>query len=198
MADSVQGRSVVAMAYAKLVREWTVRTNNPWHIKTIYSAGIRIQDSIADVQESIEIPMMSGNKPPTALALDALFDNRLFNYPYKEQIQKETHEYRLRGLKEGVFRNHDYIFLFNRHDRTRMERLREAMVAKRGAAAVRPNRGKLVLLGEYEDPAKATILDPPNTREGWNRTMGRIKISFKKFIIKELGWVQPPKGQQPQ
>ena len=86
------GRSKVAEGYSKLLREWTVRTSGMWPIKFVHSAGINVRhrsDCVDILQQTLgpRNENVAGNKPPNETALASLFDNHLFNYPYKTQVK---------------------------------------------------------------------------------------------------------------
>ncbi len=194
---------MVSQAYASLVREWTVRTQNRWRIAEMHSAGlyVKAQSDIVPVQDSLDLKMHKGGKAPNEVALAALFDNNFFNYAYKEQIKQSAWQHKARGLRRKTFSRYDYIILFNRLDRNVMERLRDATQRQLGKQFVNKDKGKLVLLGEYGKSGNAEIWEPrkegeekTQKREDWNRTVANIKLSFKAFLKKELGWVQPSKG----
>lgn len=169
----------------------------------IHSAGIFVKSrgDIVDVQESLNWRMSWGGKPPKEVALAALFDNGLFNYPYKEKVKQSVSRHTSRGLTHKAFTDYDSIVVFSHQHKTKMERLKEAMRIRRGEQTVNGSKGKLILLGEYGAGKTADIWEPQaegeaktQKREDWNRTVGTIKIAFKSFLKKELGWVQPPPG----
>ena len=191
---------MVSQAYASLIREWTVRTQSRWRISEIHSAGLYVKavSDIVPVQESLGWKMHKGGKAPNEVALAALFDNKLFNYAYKEQIKHSASQHKARGLRRKTFIRYDYIILFNRFDRNIMEKLRDATHKQLGKDFVNKDKGKLVVLGEYGNSGNAEIWEPrkegeekTQKREDWNRTVANIKLSFKGFLKKELGWVQP-------
>ena len=87
------GRSKVAEAYTKLLREWTVRTGGTWPVRFAHSAGIRVKNrsDCVDVIQTLKPPvdMSAGGYSPLKIAMDSVFDNKFFNYPYKKDVEKE-------------------------------------------------------------------------------------------------------------
>ncbi|KAL9623727.1 MAG: hypothetical protein Q9160_001957 [Pyrenula sp. 1 TL-2023] len=217
--------SVVAMAYAYLVREWTTRTGNSWHISSIHSAGLAIRShnrDMTEIYESLKYPIQDEHRPPKRLALAALFDNKLFDFAYKQPIKEQAEKHQTRCLGINVFSTYDYIFVFNRPNVVKMGRLREAISRKLGteAAGKEATAGKVILLGEYAPNAKTAEIWQPRyftrdkegdgkgkegqqgqdihyqKREDWNKVVGKIKISFKGWLHSELGWKQPPSSPE--
>ena len=161
---------------------------------------MKSRGDIVEEQESIKLPMVEGGKAPSAVALDALFDNKLFNYPYKEKIRLSTNRQRSRGLTKVTFLTYDYIILFNHNDSVRIQKLKATLRKKFGNKAVQKGKGKTILLGEYGTSKYDEIWDPPRadgktqSREDWNRTVSNIKVSFKGFLKEEMDWIQPSPG----
>jgi len=83
------GRSKVAEAYMKLVREWTVGTGGKWRIRFTHSAGMKVKArcDCVNMLENLKRPMemRDGNQVPDKTALESLFDNQYFvswrNFP---------------------------------------------------------------------------------------------------------------------
>ena len=145
------GRSVVSQAYAELVREWTVRTGNHFPISRIHSAGFHVESrgDLIDMQKSLNFKMIPGGKTPRGVALAALFDNKLFNYPYKEKINQSVQQQTSRGLTRLTFLKYDYLILFNYSDRATIERLKDAVLNKFGERAVAKGKAETIVLGKY-------------------------------------------------
>ncbi|KAI9696693.1 MAG: hypothetical protein M1820_008067 [Bogoriella megaspora] len=198
-----QGRSRIAEAYTRLVREWTIRTGGSWMIKFVRSAGFRLrsQSDCTDILEGLRLGLAWGNKPPYPIAIDALFDNNLFNHPYKTEIKQTTLARSSRGVTKNLFSSFDYIFVFTREHQAQLLRLKEALVNKFGPSAAPEGKGRLLLLGEYGSKQNTAEIfqpdktdDPRGDRERWNWAASRIKVSFKDFLKREFDWVEPPKG----
>jgi len=167
----------------------------------IHSAGIFIKSrgDVVDIQESLDWRMRWGEKTPNEVALAALFDNGLFNYPYKEKVKQSVSRHKSRGLTHKSFTDYDYIIIFSHQHKTKMEQLKAAMHIRQRKQAVNESKGKMILLGEYGAGKSADIWEPrtdgeakTQKREDWKRTVSTIKVAFKSFLKKELGWVQPP------
>jgi hypothetical protein len=144
--------------------------------------------------------MVAGEKAPKDVALAALFDNKFFNYSYKEKIKQSIKQQTSRGLTHSAFLKYDYLVFFNYSDMASMERLKHAVLDKHGDKAVAKGKAEPILLGKYGKSKWSEIWEPSKQKDGslsrqdWNRTVSNIKISFKGFLKKELAWVQPPKG----
>lgn len=193
-----KGRSLVAQAYAQLVREWTVRTKNPWLVDKIDSAGLLVAagSATAALQTEMGMHLLDGGKAPVPTALAALFDNDRFNYPYKKDVRQTTESWKSRGLPKDLFTTYDFILLFNTSSAANLERLKTALPQKKGKSATENGMGEIVMLGEYGKSGNKQIWDPPSpyTKDGWNKVMANIKVSFREFLKKETGWAQPPIG----
>lgn len=201
-------RSVVAEAYTSLLREWTLRTGGIWPVKTTHAAGFftrsrsEIVDTISGMKylyPSYQLAMKEGKASPQPTALAALFDNKLFNYPYKQDIKKEIESRRSRGITKTIFKNYDYILVFTDREEDNLIRLRKLLISSNGKDAVTANRkGKVMHLGRYltSDGARREIVAPKNDgdREQWNAKVAQIKTSIKAFLKGELDWKQPPVG----
>lgn len=202
MLSIITGRSVVSQAYAELIRQRSIRTGNPWRIACIHLAALCVQarNDLIDVQQSLGIKILPGGKSPRGVALAALFDNHLFNYPYKENIKQSMKQKTSRGVTHLIFLKYDYLILFNYSDIARIERLKDAVLNKSGGKAGPKHKAKTILLGKYGKSKWSGIWEPSKqadgsqSREDWNRTVSSIRVPFKDFLKKELDWVQPPKG----
>lgn len=201
-------RSVVAEAYTSLLREWTLRTGGIWPVKTTHAAGFftssrsEVVDTISGMKylyPSYKLGIKEGKASPQPTALAALFDNKLFNYPYKQDIKKEIESRRSRGITKNIFKNYDYILVFTDREEDNLIRLRKLLISSNGKDAVTANRkGKVMHLGRYltSDGARREIVAPKNDgdREQWNAKVAQIKTSIKAFLKGELDWKQPPVG----
>lgn len=197
------GRSVVAHAYAQLVAEWTRRTNNPWFITNIHSAGLYIRkpNGLTKQQDTLSFPNFDAGRRPSKVALDSLFDNRLFNYDYKQTIKDRIAARSSHGLPNNMFKDFDYIFVFTFQNSLELQRLKK--LAKQapnlGEAFVPEGKCRIVMLGEYRDKNSCEIFGPKMVggvakRDDWNKCTSKIKLAFKGWLKEELDWVQPPRG----
>lgn len=196
-----KARGIVAEAYLKLVREWTVRTGGDWHIKLVHSSGffVRHHGAHVDLIESVsyrhpsyKLKVVEGGTAPEMTALAALFDNKLFDYPYKAGIKQHIEARQSRGISKNMFQLYDYILVFTNREHDNLVRLRQALVAHEGKAAVTAEgKGRIIHLGSGGE-----ILDPksPGNRAQWNAKCGEIKTAIKGFLAKEMEWKQPDKG----
>lgn len=199
------GRSKVAEAYINLLREWTTSASGEWRIKFAHSAGMMVQNRgdcnsvLESFRPPLTMPMKAGNLPPNWTAMAALFDNGLFNYPYKTTIRDATLSQRSRGLKQDLFSKFDFILVFTGREYENLLRLKKALIEKNGNAAAPKGKGRILHLGSYlsKDGKTVEILDAQKDKDGkdiranWNKTVANIKLSIKPFLKRELGWVQP-------
>lgn len=203
-------RSIVAEAYTNLLREWTLRTGGDWRVKVAHSAGFFVRnrsevvDSINDIKflyPSYQLGIKDGKSAPQPTALAALFDNKLFNYSYKQDVKREIESRRSRGITKTIFKTYDYILVFTDREEDNFIRLRKLLINNNGKDTVTAKRkGKVLHLGRYltSDGARREIVAPKNDsdREQWNAKVAQIKTATKAFLKGELGWKQPPKGTQ--
>lgn len=201
-------RSIVAEAYTNLLREWTLRTGGDWRVRSAHSAGffIRSRSEVVDMIQdmkflypSYQLGIKEGFSPPQPTALAALFDNKLFNYPYKQDVKRGIESRRSRGISKTIFKTYDYILVFTDREEDNLIRLRKLLIDNNGRDAVTAKRkGKVMHLGRYltSDGARREIVAPKNDgdREQWNAKVSQIKTSIKAFLKGELGWKQPPPG----
>lgn len=201
-------RSIVAEGYAQLLRQWTIRTGGTWRVMTIHSAGffVRMRSEVADTINGMEalypsykLDLQDGNAPPLSTPLAALFNNGLFNYPYKQEVKKGIEARRSLGITKTIFKTYDYILVFTDREEDNLIRLRRLLIDKNGRdAATARRKGKVIHLGRYltADGGRKEITAPKNNgdREQWNAKVGQIKIATKAFLKGEMGWKQPPQG----
>ncbi|KAI0154759.1 hypothetical protein GGR57DRAFT_464945 [Xylariaceae sp. FL1272] len=202
------GRSRVAEAYTKLLREWTTRTGGKWPVTFAHSAGFFVENR-SDIMELLrtldlrwpENPNFSqGNKPPVETPMSALFDNKFFSYPYKAQIRSGMMAQRSRGITKDIFKV-DYVLVFTRREYKNLVLLRKTLLNLYGTTVVPEGKGVIVNLGHYLGQGKKReILDAKKdehgnfSRENWLVTTAEIKTAVKAFLKKELNWVQPEPG----
>lgn len=197
------GRSRVAEAYTKLLREWTVRTGGKPPVSFVHSAGFFVEDrsDCVDILKRLDLQLTQefsrSNKPPLEVAMAALFENKYFNYPYKAQILEAMMAQKSRGVTKGIFKV-DYILVFTRREYNNLLQLRKALSGLYGATMVPEGKGRIVHLGQYLAQGKTVeILDAMKdnkgnlSRENWNKTVGQIKTAVKGFLKEELNWKQP-------
>ncbi|KKY37888.1 hypothetical protein UCDDA912_g02105 [Diaporthe ampelina] len=201
-------RSVVAEAYTKLLREWTVRTGGAWKVKVAHSAGFftRNRSEIVDTVDGIkflypsyQLGIKEGKAPPQPTSLAALFDNKMFDHPYKQDVRQEIESRRSRGITKTIFKTYDYILVFTDREEDNLMRLRKLLISNNGKDTVTARRkGKVMHLGRYltTDGARREIVAPKNDgdRAQWNAKVAQIKTAIRAFLKGELGWKQPPKG----
>lgn len=196
-----EDRSIISEAYCKLVRGWTQQRNGLWRIKFAHSAGywVKSRSDCVDTTSKVIQEMHWGNKIPNKTAMDALFDNNLFKYPFKATIKKEIEEKRSRGIRKDLFSVYDYILVFDEPSFETMKKLKGTFKKDLGESVVPKGKGKIVHLGKFKDDDNKTtdLWNPATTgndkvdREKWNTALGKIKVSFKTWLGKEMGWTKP-------
>ena len=204
-------RSVVCEALTKLLREWTVRTGGDWRVQLIHSAGFFVKnrsevvdmiDSLKYTYPSYKIDMSAGNTKPKATASAAVFDNKLYNYPYKKEIQDQISTRKSRGLPKTIFRTYDYIIVFTSREHDNMIKLRKSLIEREGKEIAPKGKGRVLHLGHYLtlDGIPREIVDAPknkdgsDSRENWNWKVSQLKTAIKGFLKQEMQWSQPPQG----
>jgi hypothetical protein len=188
------GRSRVAEAYLKLVGEWTCRTGGDWKIKIMHSAGTnvnRVDGGCLKELQTLGLKMVEGGKPVNYVAMDSLFDNKMFNYPYKQGVKNRVQHRKTIGIPRDLFSKYDYIVVFTLAQQVKLFKLREALI-KLNASYRAHGKGQIVLLGDYVKPGSEIFEAAPETsREKWNKTTSGLKIACKCFLKQECGWKQP-------
>ncbi|KAH8911243.1 hypothetical protein BR93DRAFT_324895 [Coniochaeta sp. PMI_546] len=193
-------RSVVAEALGKLIGEWTKVTNGDWRIRTIHSAGILVKDKndIPEI-ESLRREVACGQSPGR-LALDAVFDNKNFDFPAKKDIHISMLKKRSNGIKKDLFKLYDFVLVFSSRDHENMLKVKSALIERDGAKEVTAKgKGRILHLGSYltldgipreiDDPCKSS--KAPVTRADWNWKAAQIKLAIKEFLKQEMQWKQP-------
>ncbi|ETN39186.1 uncharacterized protein HMPREF1541_05409 [Cyphellophora europaea CBS 101466] len=198
------GRSVIGQSYLFLLHQWTTLTKNPFILTKWDSAGLRVRSGSAYIKELSNLTppitnLTPGESKPFSLALSALFDNKMFNYPYKAPIRQNASNRRARGLPADLFSGYDFILVFTRDERDILEKLRDSVGGASMVTRKANSRARIVLLGEYghhantEIPPPAKSDDEAESRESWQRIARKIKTCIKAFLTKETGWAAPRK-----
>ena len=195
-------RSVVGEALCKLMREWTKLSQGDWRIQTIHSAGLLVKDR-TDVPDIEGLKRdVAGGLNPISLALDAVFDNKAFDFPAKKDVHIAMLKKRSNGLKKDIFKKYDFILVFTSRDHDNLLKVKSALIEKDGAKEVTARgKGRILHLGSYltldgipreiEDPRK-TCKEPKVSRADWNWKAAQIKVAIKEFLKQEMQWKQPP------
>ena len=184
------GRSVVGQCYAQLLQQWTERVKNTWPIQRLHSAGVRVEGSgnVGIAQKALKMHTESPGVQPLKAALDALFDNKLFHYKYKEIIWNEAKTHVARSIRDD-YAKYDYIIVFDDYIKRGFEQLSGHLEEKHQA---KPMKGKLVHLADYHPNSQVRNiskgLQEGDVRDRWNKTVAQIKVAFKRFLTQELHW----------
>jgi hypothetical protein len=187
------GRSRVSEAYLKLVREWTTRTGGNCPVRDIHSVGMNVKraDGCEKELQELKIKMVDVGKTLNYVAMDSLFDNKLFEYPYKNAVRTAVQRRTTTGISRDLFSKYDFIIVFTLAQQVKLFKLRDSLI--KIDQSYRPHgKGKIVLLGDYFKPGTEIFEAQPETdRQKWNRVTSGLKLACKLFLTKELGWKQP-------
>lgn len=199
------GRSVAAEALAKLLKGWTIASKGDWRIRTIHSAGLTVKNrsDCTDTIESITGGLTEGGRKPDSLAINAVFDNKLYDYPFKKVVHENMLKKTSIGTKKDIFKTYDLILVFTSREYENLLKLRSALIEKEGKEATTARgKGRVLHLGSYLtlDGIPREIGDPnwkagkrvKATRDDWNWKASQIKLALKAFLIQEMKWKQPP------
>ncbi|KAH8897863.1 hypothetical protein GQ53DRAFT_803026 [Thozetella sp. PMI_491] len=203
------GRGPVSEYLTKLMKEWTQRTGGDWRIKNINSAGffVKHRAGYLDLIEELEykkpshkLALRNGDSAPNKVVVDAVFDNKAFDYPFKQKYHQALMKADSKGIPKNIFKSNDFILVFTERERENMLRLRKAVLARDGAEAVPKGKGRVVHLGTYVKVSSGNVLPfedvPKNddgsfSREKWNTKVSELKLAIKRFLKKEMKWKQP-------
>ncbi|KAK0653160.1 hypothetical protein B0T16DRAFT_111566 [Cercophora newfieldiana] len=202
------GRSIVAEGLTKLLGQATIKANKPWHLNLIHSAGffVRARGNCVDVIEQLnysypswKIPIIAGGALPQGYALDALFDNRMFEQPFKQTIRNSLAARRSRGIAKDMFKRYDFVVVFTSREHDNATKLKQALRNKYGDAAFAKGKGRVLHLGAYltASGAPKEIVVPKIIKPGaegrqlWNAKVSQIKTAIKGFLKQEMDWVAP-------
>jgi protein-tyrosine-phosphatase len=191
------GRSKVAEAYCRLLYQETIQNSKQSQLKMnkIDSAGILPTTNASCIQELVDLgeKLIVGDLPPNSSAMKSVFDNKSFDFPYKEDIKKKILRSRSRGLSSVLFSRFDFIVVFTKGHEVKMIKLREILLKKHGSSARSKNKGRIVLLGDYlGGKAGGEIYEA--AENNWPKTTATIKLSVKALLKKEMGWIKPKQG----
>ncbi|KAK3358547.1 hypothetical protein B0T24DRAFT_643787 [Lasiosphaeria ovina] len=207
------GRSVVAEALMKLLGQLTLRGNGSWRISEIHSAGFftKNQSNCVDViegldysYESFNLGVRERNEAPEAAALAAVFDNNMYEYPFKKTIRDALAGRSTHGLRQDMFRHYDFIIVFTSREHDNVIKLKEALHRGGGASLSQLPRGKgrVLHLGAFvarDGGRPREIVTPPKNpdsaafRHDWNVKVAQIKTAIKRFLEQEMAWQRPDK-----
>jgi protein-tyrosine-phosphatase len=195
-------RSVVGEALCKLLKEWTKVSKGDWRIQTIHSAGLLLKDrtDLPEIQGlTRDVP---GHQNPVGQALDAVFDNKAFDFPAKKDVHIAMLKKRSNGIHKDMFMKYDFILVFTSRDHESVLKIKSTLIEKEGAKEVTARgKGRVLHLGSYLtlDGIPREIADAKQaggsskaTRADWNWKVAQIKVAIKEFLKQEMQWKQPP------
>jgi protein-tyrosine-phosphatase len=202
------GRSVVAEGLTKLFGQATVKANLDWRLNLVHSAGffVRARSDCVDVIEklnysypSFKKPFIAGGALPQDVALDAVFDNKTFEQPFKKTIRDSLNARRSRGLTKDMFKRYDFVIVFTSREHDNTTKLKQALRDKYGNDVFDKGKGRVLHLGAYltTSGAPKEIVVPKVTKPGaegrqqWNAKVSQIKTAIKGFLKKEMDWAAP-------
>ncbi len=200
------GRSVVGEAVAKLIGLETQLAGRDWRVAKIHSAGffVKNRSDVVDVVSSLDYsypswkkPISNGGQAPQEVALAAVFDNKSYNYPFKEKTRSALVKHQSRGMTKDTFKRYDFILVFTNRDHDNTVKLKQALRSTAGETLVVKNKGRIVHLGAYlrkDGPPKEIAIpkknaDGTDSRYHWNGKVAEIKTAIKAFLKQEMKWV---------
>jgi protein-tyrosine-phosphatase len=210
-------RSVVAEALVKLFGQLTVKTGGEWRIGEVQSAGFFVKKASDHVDtidrldysfKSFKKPWMVGSESPSKTPLDAVFDNKWCDHPFKKVIREEMAARTSRGLQKDMFTRFDYIIVFTNREHDNMVKLKDAIHKKGGSSrASTRSEGRVLQLGTFlnqKGGMPREILHPAGvnsdaaqSREHWNRKVAEMKTALKEFLEQEMEWRNPAAKGKP-
>ncbi|KAK0633977.1 hypothetical protein B0T14DRAFT_415668 [Immersiella caudata] len=202
------GRSIVAESLVKLLGQATLKAKLDWRLNLVHSAGffVRAGSDCVDVIErlnysypSFKKPLIAGGALPQDVALDAVFDNKTFEQPFKKTFRNSLSARRSRGLTKDTFKRYDFVIVFTSREHDNATKLKQALGDKYGQEVVAKGKGRVLHLGAYlaASGAPKEIVVPKVTKPGaegrqqWNAKVSQIKTAIKGFLKKEMEWVAP-------
>jgi protein-tyrosine-phosphatase len=196
------GRSRIAEAYCLLLGRSTIaiQGTSSWKVNKIYSAGILPTQKTSCAQELVDLgeKLVPGGAVPNSVAVESLFDNKSFDFPFKQRIREELEKSKSKGLPAQLFAEFDFVVVFTKGHELKMIKLRDMLIEKHGSSARPRGKGKIVLLGDYlTGKPGSEIFEPQSTRDEWNKTTAIIKASLKSFLKQDIGWKQDTSGKKP-
>ncbi|KPI39382.1 uncharacterized protein AB675_5149 [Cyphellophora attinorum] len=207
------GRSVIAQSYLMLVREWTTRTKNVFKLTDFPSAGLLVTHRSAYAKQMASVLAAILNCPYKRMlddkdgvlagktAVNALFDQKYFQYAYKPPLANAALNRKSRGLPVDIFSGYDVIFCFTRMERTILEALRDKLNKTAPAWRKQNKRARVEVLGEYGNHAQPEIFEVLRSgkksddefKKEWEKVVGNVKTSVKAFLEQRTGWKTPKK-----
>ncbi|GAB1316770.1 hypothetical protein MFIFM68171_06980 [Madurella fahalii] len=199
-------RSVVAEALLKLFGRRTLKAGGEWRIAEVQSAGffVRNMSDCVDVIDCLQYSFKSfkkewrpGNQRAVQTALAAVFDNKWYDYPFKQAIGDEITARHSRGLRKDMFGRFDFIVVFTGREHDNMIKLKEALGKN---AAIPRGKGRVLQLGTFLSRDRATVQgilypkmnpDGSQNRDNWNGKVAEIKTALKEFLKREMQWTPP-------
>ncbi|KAH8175953.1 hypothetical protein LIA77_04371 [Sarocladium implicatum] len=203
-----EGRSVVAEAMARMMREWTKQAGATWRVSTIHSAGFHarhqgdIESIIADKlivpKGTTALPWRNGGNHPNSFAVNAMFDPSMCRPRVRSKIQPEVSNRRSRGVRKTIFQQYDYIVVFHSREYNNLLALKRALVSKEGQKIAPEGKGRIVHIGA--PTLSGTIMNvldvdwntPENMKaRRWQSKVAEIRGLTQDFLIRRVGWQVP-------
>lgn len=207
-----EGRSLVAEAMAKMLREWTRQTNGDWRIWPVHSAGLYLRaqsdPEIERLMAGAHIPAHKsmawrpGGRPPNPLALQAMFDPAMCRPQVRSAVHPIIAPRRSRGVTARIFSTYDYIVVFHWREYDNLLALKRAMLraapTDRAGVVAPDGMGRIVHIGVPSlSGSVANVLDvdrdTPEARkpQRWREKVSEIRGLTQEFLTRRVGW-QPP------
>ncbi|GAM82444.1 hypothetical protein ANO11243_004240 [Dothideomycetidae sp. 11243] len=101
-----------------------------------------------------------------------------------------------RGVSDRLFRDYDYIIVFDDSTVARLDLLRQQLVAQFGACVAPVDMGRIVQLHRYSSDVfikacgKWPLQNLPDY-ESWRKTNETVKTAIENWLKSEFGWKKP-------
>ena len=177
-------RSVIAQAYLELIRTWTANTNGQWLFKEADSAGCWVESEFTKThKDQILQPLEVPKTDPENKGLKAIAARTHYGSREKDEILERLQKRTTRGIGDKYFQYWDYILCFDESTERLLYTLKACAAKTMSAGASQ----------------KADIVRLPGTQ--WRvcgkieDTIELIKLAVKSWLRKDVGWMEPPRGQ---
>lgn len=203
-----EGRSVVAEAMARMMREWTKQAGGKWCVSMIHSAGFHtrhqgdiegfVADKLVVPKGANTLPWRKGGNHPNPFALKAMFDPSMCRPRVRNEIQPEVTNRRSRGVRKNIFQQYDYIVVFHSREYNNLLALKRTLLSREGPSIAPEGRGMIVHIGAPTlSGSTMNVLDvdrktPEEMKpRKWLSKVAEIRGLTQDFLVRRVGWQVP-------